>query len=215
MKITNTFIFCFLIFSLVALKLNAQTFTLSTGISKDINNSKISFYHIPLSLMWKPGKKEFSPLVELNYSVPLTAKSNVNAYTLNPNLAEKVTLTENITPRLFSAAFGFAIQLVSRNQNSLYLDLFPFGILSQKIKIQYKNYDRENYEVLNPDVTVNKTIFELAAAVVYNFNISKRNLMVMLHIQTGTSDHDGDYKLSYNPIVPLQLTFGYNFYYKK
>jgi len=40
-------------------------------------------------------------------------------------------------------------------------------------------------------------------------------MVVMLHLQMPPLQSTGDYPLSYKFVAPLQLTFGYNFYYNK
>jgi len=209
---------CFLVCSLFATNANAQSsLSLSTGISTDLNNSKQSFHHIPLSLIWKPQKQKNSPLfIELDYDIPLAGKGSGDAYTLNPALPQKVTLSENILPYIFTASVGFRIHLFStKNNNNFYLNVLPLGICSQKIKVTYKNFDSQNYEVLNPDVNTNETAFVMSIAPVYYFHKTKQDMMIMLHLQTPLLKGNGDYLLSYKYIAPLQLTFGYNFYYNK
>jgi hypothetical protein len=208
---------CFLVFIFLACATNAQSsISLSTGISTDINNSNISFYQVPISLLWKPVGEEFSPLLLLGYNFPLSGTSTGDAYTLNPALPAKVRLSEKISPYLFTVAIGFAVRLSkSKNNNSLYVNLLPFGICNQNIKVTYKNYDKENYEVLNPDVNRNEAAFVMAASVAYYFHKTKKDLMVMLQAQSGMMKKKDAYPLSYNSIAPLQLTIGYNFYYPK
>lgn len=213
MKMTR-FLIINIIFVLSSASADAQSFlSISTGISTDLNQNRKSFYHIPVSLQWKPFSSPNEPfLLELNYSFPLTAKGSGNAYTLNPQLPESVTLTETIQPWMFTISLGFQIRLLSKKNNTVYLDLFPLGICKQNFKIHYKNYDKENYEVLNPDL--NRTVggYVTSMAAVYNFN---RYMIATLHLQTPTFTKKDDYPLAYKPIAPLQLTFGYKFYYKK
>jgi hypothetical protein len=47
------FALCVSIFS--SAEISAQSFvSLSTGISMDLNNANHSFYHVPITLQWKP-----------------------------------------------------------------------------------------------------------------------------------------------------------------
>jgi len=207
-----------IIFILFSATGNAQSFiSLSTGISANINKPNQSFYHIPLSLQWKPSPKENNPFfVEFDYGIPFIAKSSGNAYTLNPSLPAAVNLEETICPNIFTVSIGFRIFLyTNKKNNSFYLNLLPFGISNQNFKVTYKNYDKENYEVLNPDVNKDLTGFVASVAAVYNFHKGKQDMMIMLHLQSPTTRRKGDYPLSYKSVAPLQLTFGYNFYYNK
>ncbi len=217
MKFYHTII-CFLVFSLFATGINAQSsMSLSTGISTDLNNSNNTFYHVPISFQWKPSAyKKALLFLELDYDIPFANKRTGDAYTLNPTLPEKVTLSEEISPYIFTIAIGFRIHLyTSKKNNSIYLNLLPIGLCNQNFKVSYKNYDKKNYEVLNPDVNSNPGGVVMSMAAVYDFHKSKQDMRLMLHAQTPLLTSRGDYPLSYKYAAPLQLTFGYNFYYNK
>jgi len=217
MKLTRPFPIILAIFILLSAEGDAQSFvSLSTGISKDINNESRSFYHIPISLQWKPFSGPGSPLFfEFDYDIPFTCKSAGNAYTLNPSLPEKVTLQENIHPYIFTTSIGFRIHLyTNKKNNSFYLNLLS-GFCNQNFKVEYKNYDKVNYEVLNPDINRNAVKLVLSIAAVYNFHKRKQDMLLMLHLQSPLLTSQYNYPLSYQFIAPLQLTFGYNLFYNK
>jgi hypothetical protein len=196
---------------------NAQSFfSFSTGISTDINRNRKSFYQIPVSVQWKPESSTRLPLIfEFDYGIPLITTGSGEAYTLNPQLPEKVTLTESIRASIFTISVGFQINLLNNEKKGrLCLDLFPLALSSQHYKINYKNYDKENYEVLNPDLNRNTGGLAMAMALIYNFH-KNQDMMAMIRIQSPTFTKKADYPLSYNCIAPLQFTIGYNFYYKK
>lgn len=210
-------ILCLLLAGLFSGNANAQSsVSLCTGISKDINNS-ISFYQVPLSLIWKPFRSIKSPLfLAFDYDLPLGGKSTGNAYTLNPDLPQEVTLREKIMPHVFTASLGFRIQLfTTKKDNNFYINVVPFAICEQIIKVSFKNYDTKNYEVLNPDANSDVGGLVMSVAPVYYFHKGKRDVMLMLHLQTPLLKGNRDYKLSYDYVAPMQLTFGYNFYYNR
>jgi hypothetical protein len=168
-------------------------------------------------LIWKPLKDKNSPVfLELDYDLPLGSKSTGNAYTLNPALPQKVTLQEKIRPYVFTASVGFQIHvLTTKKNNAFFLNVVPLAFSQQTIKVSYKNYDTKNYEVLNPDVNSDAGGLVMSMAPVYYFHKAKQDMMLMLHLQTPLLKRKRDYELSYKYIAPLQLTFGYNFYYNK
>lgn len=218
MKIKLSFLLAFIIFLAFSSKVKAQSFlSFSTGISSDLNNVHHSFYHIPFSLQWKPSSRKRAPFFfEFDYDIPFTVKSTGDAYTLNPSLPEKVTLQETIRASVFTASIGFRIHIyTNKRNNSFYLNLLPFGISAQNFKVNYKNFDKENYEILNPDINMNRGGIVTSIAAEYNFHKTKQDMKLMLHIQSPPLRSTGDYPLSYKFIAPLQLTFGYNFYYNK
>jgi hypothetical protein len=214
-KISFPIIFIFFVLFSVAGK--AQSFiSLSSGISRDINNTKKSFYHIPFAFQWEPFSGTRSPLFfEFDYDIPFTSKNIGNAYTLNPSLPEKVALQENIHSHIFTSSIGIRIHLyTNKKSNSFYFNLLT-GICNQKFKVDYKNYDKSNYEILNPDVKRNATKLVLSMSAVYNFHKRKQDMLLMLHLQSPLLTSQYDYPLSYQFIAPFQLTFGYNLFYNK
>ncbi len=216
MKINLLFLVVFII--LFSYGGRAQSIlSLSTGISSDLNKANHNFYHIPVTLQWKPSaRKRASFFLEFNYDIPFTVKSTGYAYTLNPSLPEKIALRETIRPYIFTMSIGFRIHLyTSKKNNSFYLNLLPLGICSQYFKVNYKNFDKTNYEILNPDVNLNSGGFIASIEAAYYFHKTKQDMMIMLHLQSPPIQNVGDYPLSYKFVAPLQLTFGYNLFYNK
>ncbi len=216
MKFIPVTSFMFFMLMSISARVNAQAFaSLSTGISRDVNNTK-PFYHIPVSLQWKPFPKRSDPFfLEVDYNIPFKNTGSAKAYTLNAGLPQEVNLKETIRSYIFTTSIGLRIFLFStKNNNDFYFN-FLTGYCFQKFKVNYVNYDNINYEVLDPDVTTNNSGFVFSGAVVYNFHTAKRDLQLMLHLQTPLLQDMGKYPLSYKFAAPLQLTFGYNFYYSK
>lgn len=217
MKLKTSVTFIFLCCSLFSEYSYAQSYiALSTGISKDINNTNWSFYHIPVSIQWEPfSNKGNAMFFQFDYEIPFTAKGSGEAYTLNPSLPQKVTLEENIRPSVFTTSFGFPIHLyTNKKANAFNLNLL-IGYCFQNFRVSYKNYDKENYEVLNPDVNLSRSALVLSMAVVYNFHKTKQNMFLRLYVQSPLLASTGNYPLSYKYIAPLQLTYGYKLFYNK
>lgn len=211
------FIFC-IIFSLA---LKAQpSLTFATGIAADINsaNTNETFSHIPFTLIWKPSSRPKSSFFfKIDYAIPVSGNNVGDAYTLNPSLPAMVTLPETVRPYLFTVSLGLHIHLyTSENKSIFFLDILPVGICSQNFKVTYKNYDKVNYEVLNPDVDLKNSGYVAAIGVEYLMHMSNNNsLAIMLHAQSPLAAGIGDYDMTYRYVAPLQLTVGYNFFYNK
>ncbi len=206
------------LFGLLFISLSSRgqsSITLSSGVSIDLNNKK-PFYHIPISLQWKPFPNPGNPFtVGVEYGVPFGKMSTAKAYTANPSLPQQVILQENIRSFISTVNAGVRIFLFSVDEkNKFYLNI-SLGICSQNFKVNYVNFDKANYEVLNPDVKANWGGFVLSSAAVYNFHTANRDLQLRLHLQTSLLADLGRYPLSYKSVAPFQLTFGYNFYYNK
>lgn len=218
MKIKLPILFVLIIFLAFTSEVQAQSFlSFSTGISKDLNNENHNFYYIPVTIQWKPFPRKRSPLFfDLDYNIPFIVKSTGHAYTLNPSLSQEVTLRETIRASMFTVSMGFRIHIFTDKQNnSFYLKLIPFGLSFQNFKVKYKNFDKENYEILNADDNLNSGGLTASMEAEYNFHKTKQDMVLRLHIQTPPLNSTGDYPLSYRFIAPLQLTFGYNLFYNK
>ena len=189
-------------------KASSQSYVaFSSGFSTDLNNKK-SFYHLPIVVRIEPFKRS-GFFIEGNYGIPFLRKGAADAYTINPLLPEHVVLTETIRPYLFTISFGGEIHLYTnkKSKNSMYLDIAA-GVSSQHFRVNYKNYDKLNYEVLNPDLSTDSSGLVLSIGGVYNFR--KQNMFLMLHVQTPPLIIvTQPYTMTYKLIAPLEFTFGY------
>ena len=167
---------------------------------------------VPVSIRAEPFKRS-SFFVEAVLGLGLNKLSKADAYTTNPQLPEHLVLTEVIKSTSFSIGIGWVIKIYTdkkKNRFSLHLST---GIGAENFVIKYKNYDKKNYEVLNPDVATNFSGPYASIAAAYNFHKGKQDMFIMLRLQTptpGKSEPD-QYDLSFNTIAPMSVTFGYKF----
>ena len=213
MRLTAT---CILILFISGLyQANGQSVVaLSSGVSIDINNKR-PFYTIPVSLRWQPFKRS-AFFIEAIQNIAANRLSDADAYTVNPQLSEHVVLTEAIKLTSFSTGLGGAIILYTSKKNSQFTLDLSTGICSEHFRINYRNYDNKNYEVLNPDVSRDFSGLYASVAVAYNFHTAKRDMFIRLRMQSpSTAGGQYRYKLSYEKTALLQLTFGYKFFYNK
>ena len=188
---------------------------LSTGISKDLNNRKSPFYHIPVSLQWKPFRKS-TFFVEADEHLPFSRPGTADAYSLYPGLPSHIILSEKVRPYLFTLTFGFGIRLYTDKKNNNFSLQLGLGVTSQHFRVYYKNYDKVNYEILNPDVNSDSSGLMTSMALLYTFHRSRQDMFLMLHLQSGPLVFpDSHYTMTYKLNTPLQLTFGYKLFYNK
>lgn len=213
MRLLITFIFILLIF--FASHINAQPFiAVSTGISKDLNNKR-PFYTVPVTLRWEPFKRS-SLFIEVTKEIGFNRLTYADAYTVNPQLSEHVVLTEEVSLTTFSIDIGGAIVLYTNKKNNQLTLHVSLGVSDEHFTVNYRNYDKINYEVLNPDVGKIFSGLYGSIAGVYNFHKGKQDMFIMLRLQSPALEGSGDrYNLSYTQTAPLQLTFGYKLFYKK
>jgi hypothetical protein len=202
----------FIIFTLLSSRINAQSFiALSSGISVDINN-KSPFYSVPVTLRFKPFRR--SPFfIEATQAIGFNRLSEVDAYTLNPQLPEHVVLTEQIKFSSFSMGIGARIVLYTNKKDNQFALNLSTGISDQHYKVNFRNYDKINYEVLNPDVNQYVSGLYASIAAVYNFHKRKQDMFIMVRLQSPSTSSFERYKFSYYKTAPLQFTFGYKLFY--
>ena len=208
------YIFSFALINFISNIAVAQSsITFATGGSIDLNNTK-PFYHIPVSLQWMPFHAPQNPLmIEVDYYIPFKRTGIGMAYSANPSLPQQMKLQETINVPMFAISTGASFYLFTTKQESKFFLNLLLGYCNQNFKVRYVNYDKANYEVLDPDVKKNKSSFVFSFAGVYNFHLPQRDLQLKLNLQTPLLLSIGRYPLSYKFVAPLSLTFGYNLYY--
>lgn len=213
MRLSIAVIFIFLIF--FASSLNAQPLiAMSAGISKDLNN-KIPFYAVPVILRWEPFKHS-SFFIEATKEIGFKRLTHGDAYTVNSQFPEHVVLTEAVSLSGFSMGIGGAIVLYTDKKNNQLTLQVSVGVSDEHFTVNYRNYDKINYEVLNPDVSKNFSGLYGSIAGAYNFHKRKQDMFFMLRLQSPALAGSGDrYNLSYTQTAPMQITFGYKLFYKK
>ena len=204
----------YLFITFIAFQTNAQSvIAVSAGISTDLNNEK-PFYSVPVTLRWEPFKRS-AFFIEATKGIGYNRLSDADAYTTSPQLPQQVFLTKAIHLNSFSVGTGAAIILYTKKNNRFTLNLSA-GFCSEEFTVVYRNYDKANYEVLNPDVSEKMSGLYVSAAGVYNFHKTKQDMFIMLRIQSpSTAGHADRYTLSYTKTAALQLTFGYKLFYNQ
>lgn len=180
-------------------------FAFSSGISVDIGNEG-RFKHIPLSLQYGTlNSKAGALIVKAEIGLPLVNKSHDMAYTAESGLPQEIAVQKNISSYYTSAMVGYRFYLNRQAPNKFFIDLLPLGIGWQYFEVRYKNYDNTNYEVLNPDISVDKIgVFATGGA-----GYLSNHFLFQLHIQSPILTSRQEYKLSFESHANLQLTIGY------
>lgn len=217
-------IYIIILFAFLALQGHSQhSLIIASGFSTDANKkygSPVTFTHIPFSLQWLPtrfGNRVF-PVIKIDYLLPLNKTTTDNAYTLNTALSNEISIRKTYRPFIFNLNTGMRFMVYQRDKHFFYADALLTAICHQYIKVSYENYDTENYEILNPDISVRKTSIGVGLGLVYRRLLSTRSsVLCMLNIQSPpfTSSKVDRYEVSYRFVAPIQFTIGYGFSYKK
>ena len=187
--------------------LGQHTLGISSGISIDINNNG-KFKQVPLTVEWVPGKsKKGGFIIQTTFALPLNNKSYDSAYTISSGLSPAVAVQKDIKNFWFSGSTGARFLIPIRATTDVVIDFFPLGISQQIFKINYKNYNNTDYEVINPDVNLNRWGYVCSLGIGY----LRDNFVGKITFQTPLAASEGRYKLSYRLNAPMQITIGYLF----
>lgn len=191
--------------------LKSQTISISTGIAPDANNPGNTFWFVPVEFQWHPFIDDKFAFV-INYDFGLSKKGTGEAYTTNPVLPDHVQLNEKMRTNLLTFGASVTIKLFRTKKNNLAeLSLMPLGYSFQRFKASYKNFDQENYEIINQDVNRNSNGFVMAFGLKYRFN---NNKIISITLQPPLlKSKDGDF--NYQNVAPARFMFGYQLKYKK
>ena len=189
-----------------------NAFSFSSGISLDINNHA-KFQQIPLSVEWQSGISEKHKLIfRGDVGFPVPGRTYDSAYTLEGGLPPAIAVQKNIEDYWYTISMGVRWFIKAGSEDARFIiDFFPLGFTQQKFKIHYKNYDKSDYNIINPDVGLNRAGFVLSAGVGYY----RKNLILQMHLQTPPAVSEKRYALSYHLNAPLLFTVGYLLKYSK
>lgn len=201
-------IYCFVLFSLFA---NSQSVSLSTGFGLDANNQGKSMAFIPVEARWQP-LPDIPVSLMFNYDNGLTSHKDAEAFTLNPNLPGYTILKENYKTNLLTIGINIDVKLLSTSpSDEIIFSFIPLAYSFHNTKVSYKNFDKENYTILNEDIDESPSGLAAAFGLRYLFN---KNKNISLNIQTPLfKRRRRDFNLNY--AAPARLMFGYQFNYKK
>jgi hypothetical protein len=163
----------FLLMPYIVLGQNA--FSFSSGISLDINNHA-KFQQVPLSVEWQSGRSEKHKLIfRGDVGFPIPNRNYDSAYTLENGLPPAVAIQKSIEDYWYSVSMGVRYFIKTKSEDSRFIvDFFPVGFSQQKFKIHYKSYNKAAYDIINPDVGLNRAGFVFSIGVGY----CRRNLIL-------------------------------------
>lgn len=190
----------------------SQALDVFTGFGHGVNNEAKSFNFIPIKVRWLPVKGEDLLSFSAVYDVGLNAKGEGHAYTLHPDLPSAVVLKETIKTNVFAMSVDLNFNVYTTpvgNQASLYFS--PIGYAWQGFKVDYPDFDKENYEILDQDVNRKFSGFFFKIGADYRFNFNK-----IIAFEVNSPLLKGRPKnFNYLYAAPMHVMVGYRFMNKK
>ncbi len=189
----------------------SQSVSLATGLGLDANNPGKTMAFIPVEARWQPIADILLSLT-INYDRGLGMTKNAEAFTLNPDLPGKVILKEKSNTNIVTIGANIDIKLFNTSStDELLLTVMPLAYSFHDTKVSFRDFDKENYTILNEDINASKSGLVSAFGLRYLF---RKDKFIALNIQTPllrNKPTGADFKYA----APVRLMFGYRYNYKK
>ncbi|MEP7109721.1 MAG: hypothetical protein ABI760_17125 [Ferruginibacter sp.] len=184
------------------------------GFQTDLNNRN-SFKQINSAVLFGIRKSRHYELMFLAQKAwPHLYNSRDSSFSPNPALPVYATAKKTIRPSSYSLAIGHRISLIGVKSRNIFSLVFYSGITFQKIAVTYQ-YNKNDYTILNPDKTQERTGFFLSGGMEYMRLLKNGRLFVQLNAATPPLAKEINYPSSFGLIAPLSLNAGYSIPIKK
>jgi hypothetical protein len=186
-----------------------------TGFQLDLNNTHSGFKQLNtgVNISFK-GKYSHELALQLQHSLPFSAKSSDVAFTANPSLPLSVNAAKKIQPSSTSFAIVNRIPVAGKKTVNTFYVLITAGAVYQNIKVTY-NYDKVNYVILNPDKSLNKIGPYLGAGCMYIYTMKTGRFFTALNFNTPAAGAKTKFPSSFKFMAPASVTAGYSIIIKE
>lgn len=202
-----------LLIALIASNCKAQLYIEPVaGFQHDLNKPGFNQVNTALQLSLKKSRQyEFVLLLQRAWALP--TKSTDLAFSLNPTLPLMTYAAKTILPAAVSIAIGHRIAVAGDySSNKLSILLFT-SFTFQHIRVNYL-YDKENYTILNPDRTLNRSGIYVAGGIEYMKMTKTGRVFVQLLVASPPSGKESTYPASFHAMAPVSLHVGYSIPFK-
>lgn len=168
------------------------------------------FSQLNAGVQWVLLNKKKKPFfLKITASLPIADKSLDSAYTTNINLPVINQVQKIIKPFGFELSIGKRLIIPPTGKYNKCSFIFSAGIAYQRLQVE-NNFDRKNYDLLNPDITISR----FGGLVGFQFEYMRILKNGRLFLQTGiTSSPISKRKSNQNSfkfLVPIAFNLGYS-----
>lgn len=191
-----------------------STITILSGLNVDANNNA-RFKQIGFGIQFFPREgNQGSFFIQLDAGLPLTNKSSDSAFTLRAGFPPAIETQKEIQWSGFSLSLGYRFFIHKKSDSYFFADLLATGYHPFRYKVNYPNYDSENYEILNPDIAGRGS--GIAMGIGFGYHWKKWVIQTQIQTPPLRFDLKSDYEQSFKPTdAPWKIQFGYNLSFKK
>lgn len=184
-----------------------------TGYQKDLNNRQYHFNMLNSGIQFSWQKsRTYELLLQLQKSWPIKNNLAETFYTSNPTLPVESKGNKVISPSTATVSLGHRFVVTGKHFNGSISILLYTGLAHQKIRVDYNN--KQDYIVLNPDKTLERTGFFIATGAEYLKQLKNGRFFFQLIAGPQPWFEKVRNHLSYYMMAPLSLNVGYSYIIK-
>ncbi|CAN5721848.1 hypothetical protein BH11BAC3_BH11BAC3_38810 [soil metagenome] len=181
-----------------------------TGYQHDLNNHNKGFnqYNTGLQLVWKLQRR-YEFLFLLQGSLPFYRAGIDSVYTTNPSLPVALKTPNSYRPKCLYIAAGQRFKITNPNSSNALFVLINLGICYQSITVRH-NYDKVNYVILNPDITVHRIGPYISTGLRFMHATGNGGIFAEAVISSPPAGGKEKDYFTYNFLAPLAFNVGYS-----
>lgn len=184
------------------------------GYQVDINNhSRFTQFNTGVQATFNKGKN-YELVFRIQKSLGISYRSMDSSFTANPSLPLYSVANKTIIPGVCYFSIDHRFKLNRNKNKNQFSFLLLTGLTAQKITVTYQ-YDKENYTILNPDLTQKWTNLFVGAGIEYMRLIKENRLFIQLTISSPAAGSKIKYPSSFSFMAPLAFNAGYSILIKK
>ncbi|HEY5409069.1 MAG TPA: hypothetical protein VIJ92_18395 [Ginsengibacter sp.] len=184
------------------------------GYQLDIkNHDKFTQINTGMQAAFNKGKN-YELLARLQKSWGVAYHSADSSFTANPSLPLYAKANKTIVPQTWYFSIDHRFKLNSSNNKNQFSFLLLTGLMAQKLTVNYQ-YDKDNYTILNPDVTQKRINLFVGTGIEYMRFIKDNRLFFQLTVSSPPAGNPIKYPSSFSFMAPLAFNAGYSILIKK
>ena len=184
------------------------------GYQIDINNhGRFTQINSGIQAAFSKGRN-YELVVRIQKSWGSSYRSMDSSFTANPSLPLYAKANKTIVPQTWYFSVDHRFKLKSGNNKNQFSFLLLTGLMAQKLTVNYQ-YDKDNYTILNPNLTQKRTNLFVGAGVEYMRLIKENRLFIQLTVSSPPAGNPIKYPSSFSFMAPLAFNAGYSILIKK
>lgn len=180
------------------------------GFRQDLNNPDFHLFNAGVQVAWKVSRY-YELLFTVQRSLPADFKYQQSAFTSNTTLPLSVNIQKTLHPSVLNIGFGNRFFMAGKHSANKLMAKVYAGYMYDEIKVNYSDYDKVNYVLLNPDKRMKKDGLYLAFGFEFIRSIGNNRIFAAVDLATAPiGQRLSDYPNSFRSIAPFTINLGYS-----